>query len=282
MSISTLLQHKTINPCLKQQFVNKFDNLKKEGKDKDLQTKCTDVSGHILNEAKMHLERALSLDKMNKDALCEMARVQYQLRDMKLAYKFVNEAIRADEQYFLPYYVKGMILLAAGDTVKAVSSLQTSVELNPDYYDGFIQIGELYDGERNALALDYYNSAISIQAKNPLEYYYKAMFLQNTEQLEEAYLTYDQILAIDSTYKFAYYNQGYICLEYLEEYEIGIERFTKAIELDKNYFSAFYNRGLCYENMGQKTKAEADYKLALSIKPNYDLAALGLSRLLEK
>lgn len=238
--------------------------------------------GSNLDLAKESYLRAVSLDKTNKDALTELAKLNFQLRDLKEAFKYANDAIRADEQYYLPYYLKGIVLLASGDTVKAVSAMQTSLELNPDFYEGFIHVGALYDEAKKDIALDYYNSAISSNPIKPEAYYYKALYLQNSERLEEAYEVYNEILSIDSTFTFAYYNQGFICLEYLSDFEIGIERFTQAIKHNPDYYDAYYNRGLCYENLKQYTKAEADYKLALSIKPDYDLAAIGLSRVLDK
>jgi len=238
--------------------------------------------GGSLDLAKASYVRAVTIDKSNKDALTELAKLNFQLRDLKEAYKYANDAIRADEQYYLPYYVKGIILLASGDTAKAVSAMQTSLELNPDFYEGFIHVGALYDEAKKDIALDYYNSAISSNPTNPEAYYYKALYLQNSERLEEAYEVYNEILNIDSTFTFAYYNQGFICLEYLGDFEIGADRFSLAIKYNPDYYDAYYNRGLCYENLKQYTKAEADYKLALSIKPDYDLAANGLSRVLEK
>jgi tetratricopeptide (TPR) repeat protein len=238
--------------------------------------------GGGLDLAKANYLRAISFDKSNKDALTELAKLNFQLRDLKEAYKYANDAIRADEQYYLPYYIKGIVLLASGDTAKAVSAMQTSLELNPDFYEGYMHVGALYDEAQKDIALDYYSSAISTNPTNPEGYYYKALYFQNSERLEEAYEVYNEILNIDSTFTFAYYNQGFICLEYLGDFEIGAERFSLAIKYNPDYYDAYYNRGLCYENLKQYTKAESDYKLALSIKPDYDLAAIGLSRVLDK
>ncbi|MFT6845233.1 MAG: tetratricopeptide (TPR) repeat protein [Flavobacteriales bacterium] len=237
--------------------------------------------GHKIEVAKSQFLKALSFDDKQKDALCELAKLNFEERDFKTAYSYANDAIRADEQYYLPYFVKGMILLVAGDTAKAVRSMQTSLDLNPDFYTGYIKLGSLYEQAGKQLALDYYNSAISINEKNVEAYYYKGMYLQNSLNLEEAYEVYDQIISIDSTYAFAYYNKGFICLEHLGEYELGVEQFTKAIKYQAEYFDAFYNRGLCFENLEELSKAELDYRSALQIKPDYGLAALGLSRILD-
>jgi tetratricopeptide (TPR) repeat protein len=237
--------------------------------------------GNYKEQAKSQFLRALSFDDKQKDALCELAKLNFEQRDFKTAYNYANDAIRADEQYYLPYFVKGMILLVAGDTAKAVRSMQTSLDLNPDFYIGFIKLGSLYEQAGKPLALDYYNSAISIDLKNVEAYYYKGMYLQNKVKLEEAYEVYDQIISIDSTYSFAYYNQGFICLEYLGEFELGIEKFTNAIIYKAEYFDAFYNRGLCYENLGDLTKAEFDYREALKIKPDFKLAITGLTRIID-
>ena len=38
--------------------------------------------------------------------------------------------------------------------------------------------------------------------------------------------------------------------------------YTEAIRLDPNYALAYYNRGVAYQNIGEKDKADADFAKA--------------------
>jgi Tfp pilus assembly protein PilF len=69
---------------------------------------------------------------------------------------------------------------------------------------------------------------------------------------------------------------------YLQLYRDATHHFTDAIEVDPSYFQAYYNRGYCFELMGDINNAAKDYRKALEIQPDYDLAANGLSRVTEE
>lgn len=62
-----------------------------------------------------------------------------------------------------------------------------------------------------------------------------------------------------------------------KEFTRGVDDFTKAIELggkSKAKYLAF--RGLCYHGLEEYKKAEADYREAIRLNPNNDLAYIGL------
>ena len=48
----------------------------------------------------------------------------------------------------------------------AASSYQTAIEVDPDYYDAYIHRGILADRLGEKEALDYYNSALSLEPKS--------------------------------------------------------------------------------------------------------------------
>ncbi len=87
---------------------------------------------------------------------------------------------------------------------------------------------------------------------------------------------------------------GFVNLVYLENFTEAINNFSKAIELNPKYFEAWCNRGIAYEKMstspltplpkrGELLKqAEADFRKALEIKPDYSPAAKGISRVVDK
>ena len=84
---------------------------------------------------------------------------------------------------------------------------------------------------------------------------------------------------MDTTFRDAHYNIGYINLVYLLDFKAASECFTKAIEIDSLYAESWYNRGLSYEQLKEYQKAYEDYQKALKLKVNYDKAIEGLNRL---
>ncbi|MFN3658103.1 MAG: tetratricopeptide repeat protein [Pseudolabrys sp.] len=61
-------------------------------------------------------------------------------------------------------------------------------------------------------------------------------------------------------------------------YDRAIADLDEALRLDPKYFYAYLNRGDAYRKKRDFTKAEADYRKALEIKPNESEATKGLKK----
>jgi len=206
------------------------------------------------------------------------------------AFTLINDALKINDQLSEAYWMKGTIYKENGELENALSSFQTSVEVNPSFFDGYIALGLAYASTSNPLAVDYYNSAISlnprsVEAKYNLAMYYQELFLEDPTArkiaLEKSLALYETIIEIDSLNASAAFNQGFIYLEYLSGYAEAEYWFSQAIEALPYYHQAFYNRGLARESLDNHTDALEDYELALKLKPDYTSAALAKSRVLE-
>jgi len=228
---------------------------------------------------KKALEKSISLEPANTAAIIKLAELHLYLKNYKECLGNLDNALKIDKYNAKIYFLKGMVFKETRDTAKAVSSFQTTVEQDTDYYDAYMQLGLLYSIRHSKLAMDYFRSAIKINPKNIEAYYGLAMFAQENGAYENAIEVYNSILQIDSTYQFAHYNLGYINSEYLKNYKNAITNFSNAIKNDTTYFEAYYMRGLCYERMKDFKNAEVQYQLSLKIKPDWTLAAEGMSRI---
>jgi len=64
------------------------------------------------------------------------------------------------------------------------------------------------------------------------------------------------------------------------KYEIAIQQYTNAIALTLTRdHIAHYNRGMAYENNGEFSHAESDYRKAIELSPEWVLPQLRLQRL---
>jgi len=75
-----------------------------------------------------------------------------------------------------------------------------------------------------------------------------------------------------------YFYKG-IALYENKKYTESIENYTKAIELAPDIADNYQNRGLTYFALGEKEKARADYKKALELNPNDQIAKKQLAEL---
>jgi tetratricopeptide (TPR) repeat protein len=231
------------------------------------------------DEAKFYFEKCIALDPEYVDAHIKLAQIYFVFKAYDKAMKQINTALRVDD--FVPeaYYLKGWIYKETGDTALAVSSFQTARELDDDYYDAHMQLGILYASANSDEAIEYYNAALHSQPESLEALYALGLYCQEHNYIDTAFECYRKILEIEPAYGVAHYNQGYIYLNYRVDYDSAVHYFTKAIEVFPDYSEAFYNRGLANESLNRWDEAEADYRQSLALKPDFNLPALGLSRL---
>ena len=77
-----------------------------------------------------------------------------------------------------------------------------------------------------------------------------------------------------------YFNRG-TSYNRLEEYEKGINDYSKAIELNPDFVETYYYRGNAYIKLREYAKALVDYNAAIAINPNYQNAINNRKILLE-
>ncbi len=230
-------------------------------------------------------KKCVETDPTNTSCLLRLATMNIHLRNYENAIQQLNQGLQQNDQLSEAYYLKGRIYKEIGDTALSASSYQTAIEVDPNYYDPYIEVALLYAKAKSDLAIEYNRTAIEIKPQSIEARYNLAMYLQetglrDTTRYNEALDQYDKILEIDPKNASASFNKGFVYLEYLQDYEAGIAAFTRAIELLPNYAQAYYNRGLCYESIDNTAEALKNYNTALTIDPTFTAAAIAKGRVI--
>ncbi|MBL4651459.1 MAG: tetratricopeptide repeat protein [Flavobacteriales bacterium] len=231
-------------------------------------------------DAKALLDKSIALDAENVDAHLKLAEMYFLSEQYQESINSINNALRVDVYHPKAYFQKGMTYKYLGDTASAVSSFQTAIEQNSEYYEAHIQLGVIYASINDPMAEAYYNNALQIRPTSLEAIYNKSLFLQNTERYEKAVEGYKLMTKISPSSYAAYYNMGYIKLTVDQDLDSALYLFNKVIAINHVYYPAYYNIGLCHEQKGDFAKAKVNYQATLKLQPDYDLAALGLSRVL--
>ncbi|MEX2595628.1 MAG: tetratricopeptide repeat protein [Salibacteraceae bacterium] len=227
------------------------------------------------------LLKAYAINPNNIDVLLKLGELYMIVQDSKASFNYLNQALKIDVYNATAYRLKGFNYKYLGDTVNAISSFQTAVEQDPEDYDSYLQLGLLFAEGEHDLAIDYFNNALKVKPNSLEAFYAKGLYYQTTDRPREAIRVYNELLSKNNEYFDAWYNIGYIHLEILDKYDSAAYCFNQAIAFGpEKYFPAVYNRGLSREKSGDFKKAEDDYREALRLNPQYDLAARGLSRVL--
>lgn len=236
------------------------------------------MSGNV----KASLTKAIEIDSKNITAYTKLAELNLYTKDYNACLKAADDVLKIDVYNPRAYFIKGMAFKELGDSSKAVSSFQTVVEQDPEYYNAYIQLGLLYSAIKNPLALDYLNNALNLQPQSIEAYYAIAMFFQETGNVNKAIEVYNTILKIEPGYNDAHFNLGYIAMVMQNDMAKAVKHFSDNISYHPNNYEAFYMRGLCYERMKDKASAVRDYQQALNLYPQYDNAAIALGNLIDK
>jgi tetratricopeptide (TPR) repeat protein len=176
------------------------------------------------------------------------------------------------------YFMKGMNYKDLKDTAKAISSMQTAVEQDQQYYNAYMQLGLLTAAQKNPLAIQYYKNAIRIQSKSTEAWYALGKFYQDIADWNTALATYTTLLQFNND-KYTHYNMGVIYFEKMKKPDLAINHFSEAIKLDPNYVEAYYARGFIYQSLHNIKLASEDYQTCLSRNPNYEPAQVALKQL---
>lgn len=153
-----------------------------------------------------------------------------------------------------------------GNVEAAVSTFQAGLILNPDNYDLYLSLGDIYMAEYDLdNAIRAYCDAIM---QNPDDYrgYSKAgIALWEKDYLEEALISFHKAIDLNPENEFAQNNLGIIYLDGLGDAEEALEYFETAIELNPSYTLAYFNAARASEAMGFTNDAANYYQMSIDL-----------------
>jgi len=239
----------------------------------DLMFEHKDVSGSV-----KWLQRALQRDPSDIKAHLKLAKVMIFAQEYPKAFAEINTVLRNDAYNPEGYFLKGIVYKEMKDTLKAISSFQTCINVFPDYREAYIQLGQLYNMKRNPMGMKYLENAFKLDTTDLFPLYAKGMYYQEQQRFEEAKAEYKRCILIDPQYEDALFAQGYILLQQ-DSFEKANRQFDLAAKAEPDNADAYYNRGLTNELMGKTTAAISDYEQALIFRKEMKKAQEGIKRL---
>ncbi len=223
-------------------------------------------------KSKEALEKSIKLDDKNVEAILKLAELYLYVKKNDKSIEYINMALKIDKYNAKAYFMKGMNFKQKHDTAKAISSMQTAVEQDQQYYNAYVQLGLLCAAKHNPLAPQYYKNALRINPKSTEAWYDLGKYYQDEGDWNNALSSYNSLLSIDPSYKFAQYNIGVVYFTGLKKNSDAIEHFTEAIIIDPKYVAAYYARGVVYKEMKNARKAKADFDACIANSPDYEPA----------
>ena len=239
----------------------------------DVAFKKNETSG-----TKKYLDKALSIDSLDIEANLKLAELYIYIGDFQQTIELVNVVLRQDDGLAKGYFLKGMAYKYGKNYDLAKSSFQTTVEVDPDYYNAYIQLGLLFSNEGDPLAVNYYKNALQINPNSTEAWYNLGYFLQNANDTSGAIQAYENIREIDPKHMDAIYNLGYIELVMRENTVTARNFFQEVLNLRRSHYKALYMLGRTYELEGDYERARSYFSESANANPVFQLAKDGLKR----
>lgn len=229
------------------------------------------------------LQEYLKTDPQNIDILTNLALDYLFLPkpEYKKSLDAFNAVLKLDIQNADAYFYKGIIFKETGDTVSALSSFQTTIEVDPDYYSAYMQLGTAYADKNDPIAIKYLNNAIAINDTSTEAYYAIAKFYQDRGEISKAITYYNDMIIRNPQDADAIYNLATIYYG-IDSIEKSYRMYELAIRQAPAKAMSYYGKGLCAEELKRTDEAISLYNQALNLDPDLKIAEERLLQLNEK
>jgi tetratricopeptide (TPR) repeat protein len=194
------------------------------------------------------------------------------------ALKKLDHILLRDPQSAEAYFMTGRVALDMGDTIRAMKSLQKSVQFDAENKDAWIFLGRLYSNKGNTLALQFFDNALRLDSTDVQIQEYKAAFYKQKGDFKKAFELYRGIIVEHQDYSNAWFDMGLIYLE-MDSLNQAWQHFDRAIKTDPLFVIAYHYRGVASELKGDLPAAVADYKQANKMSPYLEEPKEALKRL---
>jgi tetratricopeptide (TPR) repeat protein len=222
--------------------------------------------------ASVAYERAVTLDKDYYEAYLKLGELYLYVKEHEQSLKNYDEALRIQPNCDRCYFYKGMnfreMYKIRDHNKLAIEQFQKATAINPDNFDAYIQLGELNDSIKPALALEYYNAAVRLKPKSVEALYHRAYHYQVHNQFDSAGADYKRITELNPDFMNAYFNVAWINMQQ-KKWQTAIDGYKVVVKIDPSNAGAWYNTGLCYEQLGNRIKAIEAYRECIKIDPGY-------------
>ena len=224
-----------------------------------------------ITKAQFHYQKLIKKEPKNIRALVGMAMTYTLRQDFDNSFKYINRALKINPRYRNAYVLKGSNYRMLGNTKLAISSYETAVQQDPNFYGGYLMLGALYQYEKNPICIQYYTTATQLQPNNPDCLYALAYAKEIFGQENDAKMIYRKMIRIDSTYYEAYFQLGYIKQFTDLDLDSALYFYNAALDIEPRHIESNHNIGLIYEDKKDISRALLSYAKVLKYNPEFEL-----------
>jgi tetratricopeptide (TPR) repeat protein len=228
----------------------------------------------IFGEAVSVVDRLLSIDGRNPDALCERGQIYLGLDRDEEALDDFKRAADLAPKFSYAHYGQAEVFARKKRYDEALELCKKALSLNPFYAEAYTLVaccllklvGPYNEANeaRLAQALDSCNKAIELKPDHAEAYSNRGNTLNELGRLDEALASHNKAIELKPGSAEAYSNRGNT-LNKLGRLDEALASHNKAIELKPGYAEAYNNRGNTLNELGRLDEAIDSYNKAIEI-----------------
>ena len=190
----------------------------------------------------------------------------------------LSELIGDEPDNVQAYLNRGNLFVRMGQFDAGFADYSHVIALEPDHFEGWYNRGSArlaaaeYDG-----AIADLTEAIKLKPDLARAYCNRGLGLLRNGDHDKARDDFEKGMKIKVELPLCYYGRGEVALSE-GRYQEAIEDLTIGINL-KPAAEALAHRATAYERLGESSKALRDYRNALSLRPRFETAQMGIARL---
>lgn len=219
-------------------------------------------------------QQVIKKQPKNTRALVGLASTYSYQADFEKSFKYINQALRIDVHDRNAYVLKGSNYMQLGNKEKAISSYETAVQQDPNFFEAYFFLAKIYESEGNKICIDYYQNAHELRPKS-LEITYSLGYARQLfEEYEGAKEIYREMAkdTLDFYANRGYFHQGFIKQFIENDLDSAVFFYRAALREEPRHVESWHNLGICYDKMGDKTQALQSFGKALKYDPQFELS----------
>ncbi|MGD0276591.1 MAG: tetratricopeptide repeat protein, partial [Syntrophales bacterium] len=197
------------------------------------------------DSAQTEFEKVQKIDPRNTESKINLSSMALGKGLFNEAFKLNQEVLKIDPKSYAAHFNLGGLYMKTGELVRADAEYRAVLKVKPDFVEAYVNLGDIYRFRGDtAEAAKMYRKALEIRPKYPPAMNNLNILKKKPISASEAQAQYKKVVEANVT-------------------------LEKSIQ--------HYHTGNSYLNQGLIAKAEAEYKEALSIQPNYSPALNNLA-----
>jgi len=170
-----------------------------------------------------------------------------------------------------PYILRGQIYAALKDNDRARDILLKAVQLDPKNDFALMRLGVVeYNAGNKDSATSYMRKALALNPRSKWVHLWNGIMASDAGKTDQAMTHFDKALAVDPRFDLAHYNIAWAFLgQKPKAYGKAEAAFRKALELNPNYKQAFYGLGMVFGYQSEYKVAREYLTKALEIDAQF-------------